>query len=329
MAAIVVTDTGAGNVKIIAADDGKVFKRFLYPSAAALETYGALSSFHPQAGAAFEVRPKIDGTTYIVSLRPNQQIPDGDRTVPSDDYQASKPHDALVAAGLHHTGLTRVDVLVMGAPVHTFQKHAAHLKNRWTGTFDFGLKHCIEIKKVLVVPQPYGSLVASINEHILERGEHVNHCIIDAGYFSSDVLITRGLSVNKAKSFGSGFGTAAVYQKIADMLSTDLRLPVNDLDRIEYALRTGTPYSAHGQTFDLNRSGYLDKVNQHIEAHVSQIYARLGTTEDISTVLLTGGGSTLFQSAVRKVFRSINVQIMPDPVHANARGYLIAGQSTL
>ncbi|VVD33793.1 ParM/StbA family protein [Paraburkholderia dioscoreae] len=318
-------EVGKGNTKTIASDENGAIKKFMFPSAVRLEAHGALSSFRASHEANHhELFPIIDGTPFCVSTRPNQKIPDHKRSAPNDDFQASKAHDALLASALHVTGLRRVDVLVVGAPIETYQKHASRLKTL-VGTLDFGLGRMIEVARTLVLPQTFGSLLAAKNEHVLERDEHVNHCVIDPGYFSTDILTTKGLRIDDARSFGFAFGTAAVYQKIADMLSAELRMPVSDLDRIEYSLRSSAAYWVHGR--NINLRPYLDKVEPHIEALVIDIYGRLGGTEDISSILLTGGGSALYERAVRKVFHSSRVTLMPDPIHANARGYLIAGQA--
>lgn len=328
MKTVVAVDVGAGNTNVIAAKDGQVFSSFMFPSGVGLDAHGALSSFHRGLERKYEVCPKIDGTIFRVSLRPNQQVPDYSRGMPNENYQASKHHAALLAAAIHATRLEQIDMLVVGTPVHTFHQHADELR-KLKGELDYGLDRRFEIRNVLVLPQPYGSLLAAINQRILERGDDVNHCVIDIGYFTSDILKTKSLFINDSKSFGTPFGVAAVYQKIADMLAAELRKPIKDLDRIDYSVRTATPYRAHGQSIDLNSEGYLQRVQPYIEAHVGEFYGRLGTTEDITSVLLTGGGCTLFESAVRKVFHSTTVRMMPDAMHANVRGYLIAGQSAL
>lgn len=328
MESVVGVDVGAGNTSVFAALGNRIFKRLTFPSGVGLERHGALSEFRDKRESNFELRPKIGGTTFLVSIKPNQQVPDHGRAIRSDDYQAGDHHRALLAAALHSTGLSHIDILVTGAPVHTYGKHSKRLKE-CVGTLDFGFERPIKVGKTLVVPQPYGSLVAGINEGILEREEHVNHCVIDVGYFSTDTLKTKCLEIDYKRSFGSGFGTAAVYQLIANLLTRDLRMPVTDLDRIEYSLRTDIQYLAHGRRFDLKRDGYLEAIQPHIEAEIAEIYARLGTTEDIGSILLTGGGCALFENAVRKIFPSTHIKVMPDPVHANVRGYLLAGQSSL
>jgi plasmid segregation protein ParM len=322
----IVIDAGAGNTKGIVSIDDKIVKRFTFPSAVGLQEHGQLSSFWSSNNARFEVCPNIQGTKFVVSVRPDQQIPDHKRAVPSDDYQVSPQHDSLMAAALYTSNVSRADILVIGTAVQVYQKHAKSM-NKWKGVLDFGFDRSIEILKVLVLPQPYGSLLSGLNEQILERGEHVNHVVIDIGYYSTDTLTTRGMVVDRTRSFGSPFGTAAIYQHIANLLATELKMPVSDVDRIEYALRTGYRYTAHGKQFDLREGGYLQNVQGHIEKQVMEIYGRLGTTEDIASVLITGGGSNLFENAVRKVFRTTRVVLMPDPVHANARGYLLAAQA--
>lgn len=325
----VVIDLGAGNTKLIASVNGRIVKQLVFPSAVSHESTGALSSFLDAKQANHELRPVINGTPFRVSVRANQQVPDYSRPTPTDNFQATPIHDALIAAALHETGLERVDLLVLGTPVQTYKKHSEQLQQRWVGVFDFGLGRKIDVRGLLVVPQPYGTLLCAREEGVIERQEHINYCILDAGFYSVDVLTSKGLNMDESRSFGMGFGTAAIYQKIADMIAADLGLPVGDLDRIEFALRTGKPFAVYNRSFNLKHDGYLQKVQPHIEALVTEIYGRLGGTEDIDSALLTGGGAALFQDAIRKVFRHTRVMMMPNPIEANARGYLIAGHAAL
>src|SRR5471032_2197022 len=76
MKTVVAVDVGAGNTNVIAAKDGQVFSSFMFPSGVGLDAHGALSSFHRGLERKYEVCPKIDGTIFRVSLRPNQQVPD-------------------------------------------------------------------------------------------------------------------------------------------------------------------------------------------------------------------------------------------------------------
>lgn len=328
MAAVVVADVGAANTKVMVAVDGRITKRFIFPSAVGIKTDSALSTFRAGHETTIEVCPKINGTTYLVSLRQNQKVPDYKRPAPGDHFQVSNTHNALLAAALYATGLVHVDVLVVGTPVHTYPTHAEELK-KWSGDVDFGFGKQIRVSKTLVLPQPYGTLLAGKNERIILGDEHANQCILDVGYFSTDILTTKGdLTIDDNRSFGAGFGTAAVYQRISDMLASELRMPITELDRIEYSIRSGTPYIGHNRRYNLNGE-YLDKVQPHIEAFVSDLYGRIQTTEDISSIILTGGGSGLFERAVRKVFRTTRINIMPDAINANSRGYLIAGHSSL
>lgn len=327
MAAVVSVDLGASNTKIAAMKDGKPVLDLVIPSAVGMEGSGSLSSFGEGSTSPADVRLVINNNEYRVCLRPNQEFPCFKRATPHDDYQRSAQHDALLIAALRATGLTRIDVLVLGTPIHTYEKHSAHL-TAWKGYRELGSGMAVDVRQVLVLPQPFGSLLAAKRERIIDPREHINHLVIDHGFYSSDALKTRGYSIDNTHSFGLGFGTASVYRKIADLLARTIKKPVNDLDRIEHALRTGEPYQAHGHTCKLGDS-HLEQVQAHIEACVGEIYARLDGTEDIASILLTGGGSDLFDRAIRKVFRGIEIRRMPDPIRANVRGYLIAGHSAL
>jgi plasmid segregation protein ParM len=318
---------GAGNTKISAVKDGKPVLDLVVPSAVGMVGSGSLSGFRDGSTSPHDVRLVINNNEYCVSLRPNQEFPRYKRATPHDDYQRSAQHDALLSAALRTADLTRIDMLVLGAPVQTYMKHKAHLAT-WKGYRELGSGMSVDIRNVLCLPQPFGTLAAAKKEHVIDPREHVNHIVIDVGFYSVDVLKTHGYEIQDSHSFGLGSGTAAVYRKIADMLAATLRKPVNDIDRIEHALRTGQPCMVHGQSLNL-KADYLGSVEAYVEEIAREIYARLESTEDVSSILLTGGGCDLFDHAIRKVFHNIAITRMPDPIRANVRGYAIAGHAAL
>jgi plasmid segregation protein ParM len=327
MNSILSLDLGAGNTKILATANGKLILDLVIPSAVGLVDNGSLSGFTNGTAMPHEALIKIGNNDYRVSLRSNQELPRYKRASPHDDYQRSAHHDALLIAALRATGLSRIDILVLGTPVHTYAKHATHL-TKWKGYHELGPGSSVDIRRVLVAPQPFGSLTAAKKEGIIDPREHINHLVIDPGFYSTDVLKTRGYELDQPYCFGLAFGTATIYRKIADLLANSLKKPVIDIDRIEHSVRTGLPCQIHGQTFNL-RESYLPQIEAYIEECVLQIYSRLESTEDISSILLTGGGCDLFENSIRKAFRDIEIIRMPDPIRANARGYMIAGRAAL
>jgi plasmid segregation protein ParM len=321
---VVVLEIGAGNTKYLASENGRIVATGHMPSVVALAGTGALASFQSERGSE-DVTPVINGVAYTVSLAQNRGVAGATRVAPGDDFQNSAHHTALLAAGLHAAGLKEVDVLVMGTPVHTFTKHRDYLASI-RGAIDYGLgRH--HIGTTVVLPQPFGSLLAGINEGFLINSTLNAQLVIDVGYYSIDVLRARGLTIENAHSFGLAAGMGKIYQMVADSVAQKIRKPVSDLDQIEHCMRTRTPYRVHGQVVSLEP--FMQEIQAHLDACALQIYGRVGTTENVAGICLTGGGGEFFRPAIRKIFGDIPVEVMRDPLMANSRGFLVAGQSAL
>jgi plasmid segregation protein ParM len=321
---VVVIEVGAGNTKYMASKSGQIVAAGHLPSVVALTGTGALASFQSERRSE-EVTPVVSGATYSVSLAPNRGVAGATRVAPGDDFQNSAHHTALLAAGLYATGLKEVDILVAGTPVHTFEKHRDHLGSI-RGTVDFGLGR-VHISNTIVLPQPFGSLLAGIHEGALINNTYSVQLVIDVGYYSIDVLRVRGLTLEHAHSFGLEAGMGKIYRAIADALAQQLRKPVNNLDQIDHCLRTRTPYLAYGQQIALEP--FVQGIAAHVDACALEIYGRVGSTENVASICVTGGGAEFFLPAIRKAFGNIPVQVLRDPLMANARGFLVAGQSAL
>jgi plasmid segregation protein ParM len=321
---VAVLEIGAGNTKYITSEGGQIVTSGHLPTVVALAGAGALAAFQREPESDV-VTPVVNGVTYRVSLAPNRGVAGATRVAPGDDFQNSAHHGALLAAALHAAGRKHIDVLVLGTPVHTFEKHREHLA-LIRGTVDFGLG-AIHIGKTLVLPQPFGSLLAGLQEGILTTSAHGVQLVIDPGYYSVDVLRARGLTLEQTHCFGLATGMGRVYQMLADAVAQQIRRPISDLDQIEHCLRTRTPYIVYGQPVALEP--FMPAVQAHLDACALEIYGRVGSTENVSSICLTGGGGEFFLPAIRRKFGGIPVQVMPDPLMANARGFLLAGQAAL
>lgn len=182
-------------------------------------------------------------------------------------------------------------------------------------------------QNTIVLPQPFGSLLAGISEGVLINSPRHVQLVIDVGYYSVDVLRVRGLTLEHAHSFGLEAGMGKIYRTVADALAQHLRKPISNLDQLEHCIRTKTPYIAYGQPIALEP--FMRESAAQLEAYALEIYGRAGSTENLSDICLTGGGGEFFLPAIRKAFGDIPVQVLRDPLMANARGFLIAGQSAL
>jgi len=154
----------------------------------------------------------------------------------SEDFCLTPNYAALLGGSLHFAGVTEVELLVLGLPVHTIAKFSNHLKETFTGTHDFG-HGSVSIGTVKVVPQPLGSLV-SFSEYGGNRFDRENaHLVVDVGYFTTDWVVAHGFTMNDRRSGGAPGGASQIYQRIASLISSAEGDTVGDIERIDNRLR--------------------------------------------------------------------------------------------
>lgn len=132
------------------------------------------------------MRVEIDGINYEVSPGADLAISasNSGRSL-SDEFPLSNNYKALLLGALYYAGVTRVDYLTLGLPVHTMSKYADELKKiRFDDFVVNGQK--ISVGKVIVIPQPVGSLAmfAANNNTIINNGE--TRLILDPDYVTTD-----------------------------------------------------------------------------------------------------------------------------------------------
>jgi plasmid segregation protein ParM len=318
-------DLGFGNVKAYAEGaDGHVSTTFFPSCVEELDASSQLAQFAKDLpNKDREVHPIVDGRQYRVVIQ-SGALPAIARPTPVDDFQQSPHHNALVAAALHTLGYTELDVLVVGTPLHTFTLHAAELRRRFEGTHDHGLG-IVTIRQVIVLPQPYGTLLLAQNTGKIPADPTLSTVVFDVGFRSTDALCATGLQVDAKRSYGVPVGMYSLYSRFADVLQKEFGLRVSKLERIEYALRTNTKLVLRGNEVDV-AALCLPQVQPMIDEVVKTIKGRLETDEDIR-IVLTGGGAKFFASAVQNVFNGTPIVMMDDPLNSNAKGFLLAAKA--
>lgn len=243
-----------------------------------------------------------------------------------DFYPTTNNYAAFLFGAIHFSGITHIERLVLGLAVHNLQKHASTLRERFVGTFNFG-QGSVEIGKVAVIVQPFGSLalVAGYGDERVQNDDA--HLVVDIGYFTTDWLYTDGLIIDDHRSGGMAGGTWQIYQRIADLISRDEGENVDDIDRIDEALRDNIPFVLYNKTIDL--APYVKLAAPLISNIVIDIQSRVGRLPDVRSIILTGGGAALYASTFRHAFPRIKVEVVDTPSLANARGFLVIGEAGL
>ncbi|MFM0007365.1 PRTRC system protein D [Paraburkholderia dipogonis] len=325
-ASVFAVDVGYGNTKS-AFRMGSDIATQMFPSVAPIAVSDAVSGYSQGASHARKVVPiEVDGTTYEIGpgVELSSAYGNAGRTL-SEDFCTTPNYAALLGGSLYFANVTEVERLVLGLPVHTIPKYSAHLRDAFTGKFNFGHGE-IRIDTVKVVPQPLGALV-SFSEYGGERFDRENaHLIIDVGYFTTDWVVAHGFTMNDRRSGGMPGGASHFYKNISDLIKKEEKDPV-DVERIDRCLREKKPLLFYGKDIDL--APLLEQSQAIVNTTVKMMQNSVGRTDDLRSIVLTGGGTSLYEPAIRAAFPRTKLEILDTPSYANAKGFLMVGESTL
>jgi plasmid segregation protein ParM len=320
-------DVGYGNTKS-AFRMGSDIATSMFPSLAPLAVSDAVSGYGQGVLSARKVVPiEVDGSTYEIGpgVELSSAYGNAGRTL-SEDFCLTPNYAALLGGALHFAGVTEVERMVLGLPVHSITKYSAHLRDAFSGVLDFG-HGPVKVHSVKVIPQPLGSLV-SFSEYGGVRFDRENaHLVIDVGYFTTDWVVAHGFTMNDRRSGGAPGGASQVYKRIASLISAQEGEPADDVERIDKCLREKKPMLFYGKDIDL--APLLEQSQAVINATVKELQNRVGRTADLRSIVLTGGGASLYEPAIRAAFPRVDLDVLDSPCFANAKGFLIVGESTL
>jgi len=321
-------DVGYGNTKYAYRAAGGTVATGMFPSLAPLAASRTISNYGESVLAARKVATiRIDDIEYEVGPDVALTAAYGNtgRTL-ADDFVLSDNYTALLAGAFHFSGVTHIERLVLGLPVHNMQKYSAELKERFAGDLDFGQAR-VHVEKTIVVPQPLGSLVLASSNRQNEFGRDSAHLVIDVGYFTTDWVYANGFTMDDKRSGGLPGGASQIYQRIAGLISKDQGEPVDDIERIDKALRERTPFFFYGS--DIVLEPYVEQSQPLINAVVKEMQNTVGRLPNVRSIILSGGGAALYASAIRKAFPRVLIEMIDAPCLANARGFLAVGEAGL
>lgn len=317
-------DVGYGNTKWAHRGDAGIVTG-MFPSLAPLAATGNLASYGSDVLMSRRVtKVQVEGAHYEVG--PDVVITsaygDTGRTL-SEDFSVSASYMALLGGAFFFTGVTHMQRLALGLPVHNMRKYADELKQRYAGTHDFGHGPVV-VEKVQVMPQPLGSLVFASGRRRDEFTRDSAHLIIDVGYFTTDWVYANGFTMDEKRSGGIPGGASHIYECIAEAISADFGEVVTDYDRIDKALREKKRFFFYGEHIDL--APYLEKAVPLINATIKSIAKMVGRLSDVRSIILSGGGAALYAAALQAAFPRVRVEVLDAPCMTNAKGFLAIGE---
>jgi plasmid segregation protein ParM len=322
---VVGLDVGSGYTKQCYRDEtGKlVMKAFRSVAVPTNESSLAKASRSAGVGASI-MTVEIDGSKFDVDVSENATIIQ--KRVEwneSSDFPERAEYRALIHAALASTGFSHVDVLVVGLPLHTFQRYRKEIIGFIGGTV-FSSGGQITVGEVRVVPQGVGAMLT-----LRAEGEgklaYLRSALVDVGQFTSDWIVSQNLAIDFERSGGRPGGASHVYRTIAEGIALDLGETFDQFDQIELSLRTGEPLLVYGAPMDLKP--HLGRANHVALQTARAIQAKLGTTHDL-TFVLAGGGGHLYRDALAEVFPRNRIVELADARFRNVVGFVLFGEQS-
>ena len=216
------------------------------------------------------------------------------------------------------------------------QKIITQIKQMLTGvhevksvTWDSVRPITFEIREVIVVPQPLGTMydyvydpeADALNEKLLDQ----RAIVIDIGWGTTDIAILETARVRSTFSFDIGTSDYIsdlqedVNSNVPDASIFSLSPHELDLSLLESPV-VETPF---GQ-YDL--SAYVEKHCKNQAKRVYQEVMGLGLEfNKFYKIILTGGGSLLYEKYLREFFNDPRLVIQNNAVMANCRGFWLLG----
>lgn len=321
-------DVGFGQTKwAVRLDDEIITGSF--PSLAPIATATTVSTNLANFGKRNTIKVSVEGSVFEIG--PDVRLAMGGSNsgrALSEDFPKTKNYKALLLGALYYAGIDRVDVLTLGLPVHTMGTYADLLKNMFDTEVEVNGR-TISVGRVIVIPQPVGSLAMFGSTHGSVVNDGNTRLVIDPGYVTTDWVVATGYNMIDGRSGGRLGGVSNILKHIAEQISSKYDgAKLDRIERIDEAFVTGKSFNyfkhAIGQD-ELHQ--YLRNSTQVIEETVKEIKTRVGDVDDLQSILITGGGARFYEPVIRATFSMNEVHVLENPAFTNAIGFLLVGES--
>lgn len=247
----------------------------------------------------------------------------------SEDFCLSDGYTARLFGAINYMQLPDgvIDVLVLGLPITTYQKHHLALAKRFVGPHKINSRGAsVRIGHCHVYPQPLGSYMAYLaSAAATSQAPHA--LVVDPGYNTFDWFVCHGMSANAANSGAVERGMGAVLRAIADDIIKSTpgidATPMDLVRAIDRSLASGQPLRLYGQSFDL--TPHLAAGAAIFEEAARALKNAVRSSAELDVIILTGGGAALYADAIKDKFPLHQVVTLAEPATANVRGFQLIG----
>ncbi|MGL5383783.1 MAG: hypothetical protein ACRDCC_09895 [Culicoidibacterales bacterium] len=215
-----------------------------------------------------------------------------------------------------------IEKLVLGLPIDHFKAKKDALVKSFAKTKNLamcnGESYLIDIKEVMVVPQPMGTYIHTLNSQKQEVT-----LIVDAGYGTVDVAELTGL--NSVRNFGADIGLKQAFIEINSYLKETYADCHISVGTVHDALLNGLKYK--GAYIDIFEDEFIQ---QALKNHFDRLYAMLvenyGSFTKFDKVIFTGGTAEMHKKHI-EAKEEPNFIIVKNPQTANVEGFYTFGKT--
>lgn len=249
----------------------------------------------------------------------------------SDAYKHTTEWKALLLTGLKRLGMKQVDCLVLGLPCDEFYNSATAVNDvvrlsKGIHKIDENLE--VEVKHVIVLPQPLGSFhgyyLSEPDENIRKILKKAVTVVADPGYGTFDfVVINKGEHVLQQSAGSTRKSIRAVCLETARILkekNPDLTLAPNDVEQCIVSKDWEIVVNSNLVNIEETFKQAADNVGKAAFKHLRTTLASSAINPQIC--ILTAGGADVFKNIALKESGADKMLTSPYSIYLNVFGYL-------
>lgn len=339
---VLAIDVGHGHTKVMHKLGTGAPSKAVFPSFA-LPTIGGASASTIMSAGLRVITVEAGGKLFRVGKDIEMALPASAERNRDENYSQTDAYLALVRGALHYTRCETIDVLVVGLPLTTLSTNSDLLRQRLETVHKVpafnatdaaaGKTVAVNVKRVIVMAQPMGALLAACDQDTSLTTARV--LTLDYGFYTLGVLASHGIRVFPERLGAIPGGVASYIDSLQKSVGERIRRDRPDLSgefRVpssiyEAALRQeGAQVVTLGPgRFDLaqHMAGAIGRLGMDLQRAIAMV----GSANDITALVLAGGGAWLLGAAAPAYFPQVStVLTLDDPQFAIARGFLLYGE---
>lgn len=317
MSTIAGIDIGYGNTKIRFQTGNNKPKDLVFRSIAAPSQADYAVTGSPLLGRDTRL-VHIDGMAYEVGPDADSLMPPRQIRVLHEDYIRTTQYRALYLGALSYIGQTHIDLLVTGLPVQLFDTDQDALRELLQGEHEVPGLGTVTVKRVQIIAQPVGGLLAHIQE---TNAEDINECaslLIDPGFFTLDWTGAKGLKYQPILTGSSPAGFSLALKAAAKGIASQIKQPFDNIDLLDERLRHSTLRIG---PIEIDRSPINEIIRKTLKPAVVGIQNQLSKGALFNQILVCGGAASYYAPIIQEIWPEHPVHVLSDPIMANVRGF--------